>query len=75
MIIQTENKNFVRDLNSKALLLNKKTEHDEYMSRSRMLNEQKQQRSDIDSIKNELGDIKDLLRRIVENNGTITNNI
>jgi len=73
MIVNIEGKQgLVRDIASGAILNTNRTEYENYVMKKRQATEQKQQlaqqQEDIDNIKNELSDIKDLLKSLVREN-------
>lgn len=73
--VQTENKSFVRDTHSKALLQSDRRALDEYKLKSKMiksmktkdeeLNNIKQQLTELDTVKKDLEEIKNLLKGLV----------
>jgi hypothetical protein len=70
IFVQIEGKQgLVRDLNSGAILNTNQTEYENYLTKKKQVAEQKQQliqqQDDIDNIKNELADIKDLLKTLI----------
>lgn len=73
--VQIEGKQgLVRDISSGAILNTNRTDYENYLTKKRQAAEQKdqlvKQREDIDNIKNELADIKDLLKTLIrESNG------
>lgn len=65
-LLQTEHKSFVRDMNSRALLQTDRSLADDYKSRRKMLNKQKIIEDDITTLKNDMNEIKELLKGLVK---------
>lgn len=75
MIIKTENPNFSRDQNNQALLNTNAEAYNLYkMQRSQLTNASSLQRQ-VDALKSDMTDIKDMLKVLIqrENNGTSNN--
>jgi hypothetical protein len=64
--VTTENKAFVRDINSKALLLNDRKNADDYTSRKTMLQKQKLHEVQIDEMKEDINTIKTNLEEMMK---------
>lgn len=75
MKIQTENKAFLRDTHSKALLMNNRKDADDYKLKSKLMkaantrdeeiNNLKAKVAEIDTIRDQLNEIKNLLKELV----------
>lgn len=62
--------NYIRDINTRALINTDETARNEYYSKVRMLKNQKDEinkvKSDIDSVKRDVSEIKTLLLKLLE---------
>ena len=70
MLVKVENSNFVRDTNSMALMNINSAEKNEYISKVRMMNTQKQEintvKQEMENIKCDVAEIKSLLMKLLE---------
>jgi len=70
IVVQTEDKNLLRDTNSKGLLFNNKAELQKYQSRKNFMasikQEKMQENSRIQKLENEMSEIKNLLLQLIE---------
>lgn len=69
MLIKTEEGNFIRDTDSMALLNTDRSAREEYFMKAKMLHLQKTEianiNNEIDSLKNDIGDIKSMLIQLI----------
>lgn len=69
MLIKTEEGNLVRDIESMALLNTDRGAKEEYFMKTKMLQIQKTEianiNNEIDSLKNDIGDIKSMLIQLI----------
>lgn len=70
MFVEVKDSKFVRDTKSMALINKDNSARDEYLSKVRMMNHQKEEinkmKVEISSIKEDIGEIKDILRQIIK---------
>lgn len=68
-LVKVEDSNFVRDTNSRALINQDYAARDEYYAKVKMLSSNKNQinklNTDVDNLKSELSDIKNLLNQLL----------
>jgi hypothetical protein len=60
----------LRDVNSRALIETDKTKKEEYKARSAQLTAQKKQQEDINNLKSDMEEIKNLLKGLINQNVT-----
>jgi len=69
MLVNVKDSKFVRDTNSMALINKDSASREDYYSKVRMLTNQKEQinniKSEIASMKNDVNDIKELLKQLI----------
>jgi len=69
-VVRVTGTNFVRDINSRALLPTDNTEKNEYYAKLRLVKNQKEEinkvRSEIDCIKTDMCEIKSLLQQLLK---------
>lgn len=69
-LVKVAGTQFVRDTNTRALMNTDETAKNEYISKVRLIQNQKQEinnvRSEIDSIKNDMAEIKKLMLKLLE---------
>jgi hypothetical protein len=69
MLVNVKDSKFVRDTNSMALINKDSAAREDYYSKVRMLTNQKEQinniKSEIASMKNDVNDIKELLKQLI----------
>lgn len=69
MLVDVKETKFVRDTSSMALINKDNSARDEYLSKVRMLKNQKEEinkvKDELSSIKDDIGEIKDILRQII----------
>ena len=67
-----DNEHLVRDTNSNCIINTNKSEYEEYLSRRKLKQSEKNKienlEKDISTLKNDIGEIKDLLRSLVNGN-------
>lgn len=72
MYVKVTGTNFVRDINSMAIINTDNTEKNEYYAKRKLLNIQKEElnsiRSEIDNMKSDVSDIKQLLIQLMDKN-------
>jgi len=70
MYVKVTGTNFVRDINSMAIINTDNNEKNEYYSKQKLLSTQKQElnniRSEIDEMKSDVSDIKQLLLQLMD---------
>ena len=70
MYVKVTGTNFVRDINSMAIIITDNNEKNEYYSKQKLLSTQKQElnniRSEIDEMKSDVSDIKQLLLQLMD---------
>lgn len=70
MLVKINNSNLIRDTESMALINTDNTEKNEYYSKLRLIKNQKEQinivNKEISDLRNEMGDIKSLLKQLIE---------
>ena len=70
MYVKVSGTNFIRDINSMAIINTDSTEKNEYYAKQRLLQNQKVElnsiRSEIDGIKCDVSDIKQLLLQLID---------
>jgi hypothetical protein len=70
MYVKVSGTNFIRDINSMAIINVDNTQRDEYYAKQKILQNQKVElntiRSEIDDIKCDVSDIKQLLLQLIE---------
>lgn len=68
-LVKVKDSNFVRDVATGALINQDYAGRDEYYAKVRLMNNQKTEinkvNAEIDQIKNEMGEIKDLLKQLL----------
>lgn len=68
-LVRVTGTNFVRDVNSMAIMPVDNTEKNEYYAKLRVIKSQKEEinkiRSEIDGIKSDVGEIKGLLKQLI----------
>ena len=68
-LVRVRGTNFVRDVNSMAIMPVDNTEKNEYYAKLRVIKSQKEEinkiRSEIDGIKSDVGEIKGLLKQLI----------
>jgi cell shape-determining protein MreC len=68
-LVKVNNTNFVRDINSMAIMTTDNTEKNEYYSKLRVIKKQKEEMNDlkteINSLKGDMDDIKSLLQQLI----------
>jgi hypothetical protein len=69
-VVRVTGTNFVRDINSRALLPTDNAEKNEYYAKLRMVKNQKEEinkvKSEIDCIKTDMSEIKSLLQQLLK---------
>ena len=67
-----DNEHLIRDANSNCIVNNNKAEYEEYLTRSKLKKSEKSKveniERDISTLRNEITEIKDLLRSLVNGN-------
>jgi|TARA_R100001443_G_scaffold453_10_gene1754 hypothetical protein len=67
-----DNEHLVRDTNSNCIINTNKSEYEEYLSRRKLKQSEKNKienlEKDVSTLKNDIGEIKDLLRSLVNGN-------
>ena len=70
MLVKVQNSNFVRDTNSMALINTDVNAKNDYISKMRLITNQKNEintvRSEIDGLKNDMSEIKTLMLKLLE---------
>jgi hypothetical protein len=70
MLVKVQNSNFIRDTNSMALLNTDINAKNDYISKVRLIQSQKEEintvKSEIESLKNDMADIKKLMLKLLE---------
>ncbi len=68
--VKVTGSNYIRDINTRALINTDETARNEYYSKVRLLKTQKEEinkvKSDIDSVKQDVSEIKTLLLKLLE---------
>jgi hypothetical protein len=71
-LVKITGTNYVRDMNSMAIINNDDNEKNEYYTKLRLIKNQKEQinivKSEIDSIKSEMQEIKSLMLQLLDKN-------
>lgn len=71
-LVKITGTNYVRDMNSMAIINNDNHEKNEYYAKLHLIKNQKEQinivKSEIDSIKNEMQEIKSLMLQLLDKN-------
>jgi len=74
MYVKVNGTNFIRDTKSMGLNNMDTAGKNEYLAKVKLLNKQKEElasmKSEINGIKGDLGEIKDLLKQLMENNNS-----
>jgi len=69
MLVDVKDSKFVRDIKSMALINKDSAARDEYYSKVKMMNVQKEEinniKSEISSVKSDVNDIKELLKQLI----------
>jgi hypothetical protein len=69
MLLQVNDAKYLRDTNSMALISNDRSAKEEYLNKSKIIKSQKEDinniRTEIASIKNDVTDIKELLKQLL----------
>lgn len=63
--IDTENVSYKRDIHSKALILSDKGIADDYISRKRMMDRNREQEKELNNLKEELRELRNLVGSII----------
>jgi hypothetical protein len=69
-LVKVNNSNFVRDINSMAIMSTDNTERNEYYSKLRVIKKQKEElnglKTEINNLKDDMADIKNLLHQLIK---------
>ncbi|MEX0595115.1 MAG: hypothetical protein WD512_01355 [Candidatus Paceibacterota bacterium] len=66
ILVETENKNYVRDIKSRALLSSNKEEMENYKVKSKMMNKNKELGDRLNILESSMEEIKSLLKELIK---------